>query len=251
MKVRILGLLAGVALMWTPTASAQDTPATFVMGTYYRCTQGDSARADAIFKEQFEPYYKAEQAAGHITSYGWAQHAEGGDWRRLMYAVGTDLAKLSESRAALVKQLGTPEHVKAFEEFGRICGSHDDYIWKSVATSQAPDAVARVRSPYGMSTYYICTAAEDEADAIVKAAYAPVLNERVKSGAISSWNWMEHQFGGVYRRVLVMDGADETALLKNWSTLADTVEKASPAFARRFGEICDRHTDYIWQFGAK
>lgn len=251
MKTRIFSLLAGLALLWTPTANAQDAPTTFVMGTYYRCAQGDAPRADAIYKEQFEPYFKAEQTAGHISAYGWAQHAEGGDWRRLLYVTGTDMAKLSDSRTGLVKLLGTPEHMKAFEEFGRVCGSHDDYIWKSVATSQAPDAVARVRAPFAMSTYYICTANEDEADAIVKVAYAPILNQRVKSGAITSWNWMKHEFGGVYRRVLVMDGADEGALLKNWSTLADEVEKAAPAFARRFGDICDRHTDYIWQLSSK
>ena len=44
-------------------------------------------------------------------------------------------------------------------------------------------------------------------------------------------------------------GKDVTSLLKNWSTLTDTVDKQSPALSRRFSAICDRHADYIWEVG--
>ena len=141
----------------------------------------------------------------------------------------------------------TPEHLKAFEEFGHICGSHDDYIWLFVASSQAPNAVAQTRAPFAMSTYFICTSDEGEADADFQVAYVPVLNERVKDGSICSWSWIEHIFGGVYRRALVLDGKDVTSLLKNWSTLTDTVEKQSPARSRRFSATRDCHADYIWE----
>jgi len=159
------------------------------------------------------------------------------------------MGKISEAREALTKAMQTPEHLKAFQEFSHICGSHDDYIWRAVASSQAPDAVAQTRAPFGMSTYFICTSDETEADADFQAAYVPVLNERVKDGSITSWSWIEHIFGGVYRRALVLDGKDTTSLLKNWATLTDTVERQSPALSRRFSAICDRHADYIWEVG--
>jgi hypothetical protein len=248
MRKRILCSAAALALLAASSGWAQDSPTTFVMGTYYRCVQGDATRADAIYKEHVLPFLKAEQAAGRITAYGWAKHWEGGDWRRLEYVTGTDLDKMVDSRVALIKLGQAPEHAKATDEFDRVCSSHDDYIWSSKASSQAPDAVARVRSPFALSTYYECTSNEDEADAIVKTAFAPILNQHVKDGKIASWNWLEHRMGGKYRRAMVLDGASEKAILKYWGALSGEFDKAQPEFNRRFGEICSSHTDYIWDF---
>ena len=240
------GIAAGIALACAPAAQAQEAPTSYLMLTYYRCAQGDVARADAIFKDQVVPLLKAAQSAGNITTYGWGKHVEGGEWRRLMLVAGPDLAKLADARDALTKSLTAPEHAKAFEEFARVCPSHDDYIWRPKASSQPLDAVASTRSPFAMSTYFVCNSHEAEADAIVAAVFAGVLNQRVKDGTIDSWNWIEHMFGGQYRRALVVDGKDEKALLKNWATLQDDFEKASPDLARRLTDICDSHVDYIW-----
>lgn len=241
-------LVVGVSLSLSPVvlAQAQEPPTMIVMGTYYRCTQGDEARADALFKEHVAPFLKAEQAAGRIVSFGWAKHRSGGDWRRLEYISGTDMDKLLDSRNGLIKMMQTPEHQKAMDEFDRVCSSHDDYVWGSQASSQAPDAVARVRSPFAMSTYYICHADETEADEIFKAVYAPVLNKRVADKKLVSWNWLDHRMGGKYRRVLVLDGADEKAVIQNWATLDADLDKASPALSRRFTSICESHSDYVW-----
>jgi len=237
-----------VSLAAASVAGAQDAPTTYIMGTYYQCVQGDAARADAIYKEHTAPLLKTEQAAGRITAYGYAKHWQGGEWRRLEYVTGTDLSKLTDSRMALIKAGQAPEHAKAMDEFDRICSSHDDYIWSSKASSQAPDAVARVRAPFALSTYYVCSSDEDEADAIVKTAYAPVLNQDVKDGKIVSWNWLEHRLGGKYRRVMVLDAASEKAALNYWANLNTALEKAQPEFNRRFSQICSSHTDYIWDF---
>ena len=249
MRISRVMLAASLVLGAASTVHAQDKPTTYVFGTYYQCSQGDAARADAIFSEHEAPLLKAAVASGSISAYGYLKHAEGGAWRRAFYITGTDIGKISDAREALTKAMQTPEHIKAFEEFGHICGSHDDYIWRAVASSQAPNAVAQTRAAFGMSTYFICTSDETEADADFQAAYVPVLNERVKDGSITSWSWIEHIFGGVYRRALVLDGKDTTSLLKNWATLTDTVEKQSPALSRRFSAICDRHADYIWEVG--
>jgi hypothetical protein len=102
-----------------------------------------------------------------------------------------------------------------------------------------------------MSTYFECTAQEDEGDAIIKTAFAPVLNAAVKDGKLGSWNWLEHVFGGKYRRALVLDGASDKALMKYWAELWPAVNKANPELSRRFGEICNSHTDYLWEMAAK
>lgn len=249
MRRRVFCSAAGLVMLAASGAWAQNSPTTYIMGTYYRCVQGDATRADALYKEHVTPVLKAEQAAGRITAYGWAKHWEGGDWRRLEYVTGTDLDKMVDSRMALIKAIEAPEHAKAMDEFDKICSSHDDYIWASKASSQAPDAVAKTRSPFTMSTYYECNSPEDEADAIVKTAYAPILNQDVKDGKIASWNWLEHRLGGKYRRAMVLDLANPKAILQYWATLSDRVEKAQPEFARRFGEICASHADYIWEMG--
>lgn len=249
MRERVFCSVAGLALLAASAGWAQDAPKTFIMGTYYRCVQGDAARADTIYKDHVVPFLKAEQAAGNIAAYGWAKHWEGGDWRRLEYVTGTDLDKMVDSRAALIKMVQAPEHAKAMDDFERVCASHDDYIWSSKASSQAPGAVAKARSPFAISTYYECSSDEDEADAIVKTAFAPILNQHVKDGKIASWNWLEHMVGGKYRRALVFDAANPKATLKYWGALWEELDKTQPAFTRRFGAICSSHADYIWEFG--
>ena len=246
MRIRLACVAAGLVLAGSAPAMAQQQTG-YVMATYYRCAQGDAAKADAIFKQHVTPFLKSEQAAGHIIAYGWGEHIEGGEWRRFLYVAGSDLGALADSRAAMVAMTQSADHAQAFEEFGRLCGSHNDYIWRSKAGSQTAESLVRNRAPYAMSTYYVCKSTEAEADALVTTAFAAELNKRVKDGTIASWSWMEHLFGGQFRRLLVVDGKDEKSLLANWATLMDDLEKASPDLLRRFSDICDSHADYIWK----
>lgn len=239
--------LCCLGLVGAAYPQAQDSPSTTVWATYYRCVQGDATRADTTFREHVVPFLKAEQAAGRITGFGWGKHWSGGDWRRVFYVAGNDSDKLVDSRMALIKMAESPEHAKAMDEFDRICSSHDDYTWRVKASSQAAVDIGRVRSPFAMSTYYVCNAQEAEADAIVKTFVAPILNQRVKDRKIDSWAWDEHLTGGKYRRLLVVDGASVKALMQNWGSLHDEWEKAHPELSRRFTEICDSHSDYIWE----
>jgi hypothetical protein len=239
-------LLCLLAAAMSPAMHAQEQPTTIVMATYYKCTQGDEPRADAIFQQHEAPFWKKEQAAGRITAFGWMKHVQGGEWRRLAYFAGTDMDKMLDVRATISKMLTAPEH-KELAELARICPNHDDYIWRALASSRPMTAIGGDRSPFGLSTYYACNANEAEADAIVKMAFAPVLNQRVKDKMIDSWTWQEHLLGGKYRRILVLDGASEKALMKNWTTLPQALEKAAPDLSRRFFQICHDHTDYIWE----
>jgi len=244
---RVFSILFGCLLLAGATLAAQDSPSTTSMATYYRCVQGDAARADAIFKEHVAPFFKAEQAAGRITGFGWGKHWSGGEWRRLFYLSGSDPDKLLDSYLGLIKMTQSPEHAKAMDEFDRICSSHDDYTWRQKSGSQAGGAAPRPRSPFGMSTYYVCNSKEAEADYIVKNFMGPILDQRVKDRKIDSWAWDEHLMGGKYRRLLVVDGTSPKALLQHWGSLQGELQKASPDMSNRFTEICDSHSDYIWE----
>jgi len=99
---------------------------------------------------------------------------------------------------------------------------------------------------WASSTYFECDSREGEADAIVKTAFAPVLNQHVKDGQIASWNWLRHVLGGKYRRILVVDGASHKAMLGYWNRLTRALGEAQPELMQRFGSVCSSHTDYVW-----
>jgi hypothetical protein len=248
MKVLCVGVLAVLALAAIPATAAD--PTAYTLATYYRCNETTEDRADAIFKESIEPLLKKQLEAGRFTAFGWSKHWLGGEWRRVEYLVGTDLDKLLDGRQAHIDAL-TTQQKKASDEFSGICTSHDDYLWSALASSQAPGEVARTRGAYGVSTYYECSSHEDEADAIVKAAYAPVLNQHVKDAKLVSWIWLRHMMGGKYRRALVLDTGDYKAAAKYWPVLGEALDQAAPAMAARFGEICHSHADYIWEMAGK
>ena len=229
---------------------AQAGPSTTSMATYYRCVQGDAARADTIFNEHLLPYFRAEKAAGRINGFAWAKHWSGGDWRRLFYFSGTDSDKVLDTYMGLIKMSQSSEHAKAMDEFQRICSSHDDYTWRSKVT-QAAGETGRARSAFVMSTYYVCKVDEAEADFIVKSVFAPILDQRVKDHKIDAWVWNEHLMGGKYRRQLVVDAANPKALLQHWGSLQGELQKANPDLSRRFNAICDSHSDYIWEVAAQ
>jgi hypothetical protein len=230
-------------------AGAQDAP-TFLFGTYYKCNVGSEDRADALYKETVGPLIQKQIDAGRLSASGWARHWLGGEWRRLAYMAAPSLSALVEARRAVIGEM-TEAQKKASEEFNSICPSHDDYIWTSVASSQAPEAIARDRATVAMSTYFVCGSRESEADAIVKSAFAPVMNAHVKEGKIASWNWMQHVAGGKYRRILVIDATDHASALEYWNTFDQALSEAQPELSQRFTELCPSHTDYIWDLGTE
>jgi hypothetical protein len=249
MRLREVSAVVFAVGLTAAVSSAQDTK-TYIVGTYYRCNEATENRADAIYKGTIAPLVKKQIDAGHLVGSGWARHWMGGEWRRLEYLAGTDLGAIIAAREAIIGEL-MGSQAKLNEEFSAICSSHDDYIWTSVASSQPLDAVARERSKVAMSTYFVCDSHEREADAIVKTAFAPVLNAHVKEGKIARWNWMEHMAGGKYRRLLVLDGADHKSMLSYWNAFSQALEASQPELGRRFTEICQSHTDYVWDLGTE
>jgi hypothetical protein len=229
--------------------SAEDPPR-FLAGTYYTCDMSTETRADEIYKESIAPIVQKQVEAGQLVGTGYARHWMGGEWRRLEYIGANSLAALVEARQAIIGEL-TGAASKAAKEFDAICPSHDDYIWTSVASSQAAAAIGRDRAKVAMSTYFVCGSREAEADAIVKTAFAPVMNAHVEEGKIISWNWLQHVVGGEYRRILVIDGADHASVLEYWNAFSGALSEAQPELAERFTQICPSHTDYVWDMGVE
>ena len=87
---------------------------------------------------------------------------------------------------------------KLFAEFGSICSSHEDYIWRRVAGN----IVGTARGGASFSTYYVCDQGrESQADAIVTSAIGPILDKMVAEGKLKTWGWNEHIVGGDFRHV--------------------------------------------------
>jgi len=243
MRLRVLTVV-GLCAVWSAPSWAQQGTAT-AMTTYYRCNQATEQRADAIFKEHVAPLYAKQVEAGHLTSYGWARHWLGGEWRRLEYFIGTDVDTMVDARDAVIQELEA-SHKAAVDEFYGICSSHDDYVWGVAASSQDASTAGTNRGQVGVSTYFQCGDHESEADAIVNLAIAPEMKKHIDAGKIASWSWLRHEIGGRYRRALIIDTASHKAAVGYWSGIAATLGQAQPEMMRRFNEICPSHTDYIW-----
>jgi hypothetical protein len=114
-----------------------------------------------------------------------------------------------------------------------------------VATAQDDEAPAR---PFVYATYFECdTSNQWLADMIVETVHKPIYDAAVADGTISSWGWLAHHTGGKWRRGIYRSAGTVDALLDANDAIGEKVQEANGAAARKFGEICGPHDDYIWQ----
>lgn len=230
-------LLIGAAA----AAQAQDQPAdTYIYGTYQVCDLAKQDRSDEIFAQLDKPILDAAVADKSINSYGLYTHQTGGRWRRLSYTTGSSVQALLDAQKKMGDQADATNK-KLGQEYSAICNAHDDYIWRRVAGN------AGQASPGGavFSTYYVCDGTrEEQADAIVQQVFAPVFDKMVADGKLKSWGWLEHIVGGQYRRAQTMGATDLKSLMAARAEIVEafTDNPAGDAFT----DICDSHTDYIW-----
>ena len=111
----------------------------------------------------------------------------------------------------------------------------------------AQEAAAAPR-PFVYATYFECDTTEQWlADMIVETVYKPVYDAAVKDGTISAWGWLAHHTGGKWRRGLYRTASTIDALLDGGDAVAEKISEANAAAARKLGQICGAHEDYIWQ----
>ena len=237
-------LQAGAYLAVTGAAQAQDKPKeSFTYATYYVCDVTKQDRADEIFNELDKPLYDAAVADGTITAYGYNAHQTGGKWRRVQYSMAPSIQALLDAQKKIGDQADA-KNEKLGEEFGKICNSHDDYIWRRVAGSVggvAPGGAA-------FSTYYVCNTREAQADALVEQVFAPVYDKMVADGKLESWGWLEHIVGGQFRRLATMSATDMKSLMEARAEINDAF--SDNALGDTFTDICDSHADYMWEIKA-
>jgi hypothetical protein len=245
-KYLIFAILA--LLLFTPfsvTAQEEEEQEAYIYATYFYCKTATEEKADELIKKNSAPVWDAAVEDGTITSWGWVAHHTGGKWRRIQYHMSDSLEGVLNSQETVAKRIDEAAG-GADDGFGEICGGHDDYIWKREAGS-APGAS---RGSAGLSVYHVCNMnKEDRADEIVDKVFAPVYNKAVADGKITSWGWNSHVVGGEYRRLATMTGKDFVSLLKARGEILDAIwgEDGENAEANEFSEICDSHSDYLWE----
>jgi hypothetical protein len=237
-------LPACLCLLFGMAASAQDKPAeSFTYATYSVCDLNKQERADEIFTQLDKPVLDAAVADGTITAYGYNAHHTGGRWRRVQYVMAPSVDALLDAQKKIGDAVDS-KNQKLADESTAICDTHDDYIWRRVSGT-----IGTV-SPGGVSfsTYFVCDSREERADALMAQLYAPVLDKLVADGKLKAWGWLEHIVGGQYRRLATMGATDLKSLMAARGELVEAVED-SP-LGDQFTEICDSHTDYIWEVKA-
>jgi hypothetical protein len=240
--VSLLALAALAALPTAAVAQEEKEAETYIYGTYFECDVTMQWRADEIAKTVWAPIYDAAVEEGVLTAWGWLTHHTGGKWRRAIYLAAPSMAALFEAQESLGKKI-TEKSGPGAGEFGRICGSHVDYVWKREAGSPPNQD----RGEAGFSVYMVCDMArEDRADELVSSVMAPIYDRFVSEGKLTSWGWHSHIIGGKVRRLAVTTAKDTQALLKaRGEILGELVEKHGDAM-QEFGSICSSHQDYIW-----
>jgi hypothetical protein len=244
MSTRGALLLQGFLLLAVagPALAEDKPPEAFVYGTYFVCDVTQQERSDQIFKDVDQQFYDAAVADGSITAYGLYAHNTGGRWRRAMFSVAPSIQALLDANKKIGDQADA-KNKKLEDEYGKICNSHDDYIWRRVAGNAGTTAPGNAV----FSTYYVCDSREDQADAIVTQVYAPAYDKLVAEGKLKSWGWLEHVVGGEFRRLATVTAADVKSLME---VRASIVESQDNALGDAFTNICSSHQDYIWEVKA-
>ena len=204
-----------LAALWLPAVvSAQETtPPAYAYVTYFICDPSVESRADEIIKRNYAPHYDAAVEHGEIAQWSWLAHYVGGEWRRVLVLTARNLDDLLDASGALgeIIEESTPEAGRVFTE---VCGEHIDYIWQSTPGVDGT-SVGDARGDAGFSMYMMCDMArEQRADEIMREEFAPIYNRYVEEGHLASWTWLQHNVGGVYRRLLAVTGADHKTLFR-------------------------------------
>jgi hypothetical protein len=240
-----LAAASALACLATSTpASAQEEKRTYVYAYYFHCDAAKLSQADDAVNKLYKPVYDAGVADGTIKAWAWAAHNVGGEWMRLGYHTGPSLKAVIDANNTLDSRTNTKtnkENAKLDKSFNEACGTHEDYIWASVAGKD----VQGHRGNATFSTYYVCDSSrEKQADALVKRVFAPMYDKMVADGKLVSWGWFEHMLGGKYRRLATMTAANVDALLEARMAIGKMLE--NDPLGEDFSGICGSHQDYMW-----
>jgi hypothetical protein len=234
--------LAGVA------QEEDEAPTTYTYASYFYCGGGPIAAADKVIADDAERMNGFIED-GTISAWGWLAHHTGGQWNRLFYFQAATMDALLDASDAMQNDddddSDEGDDADAEDDgdaFGTACPRHDDYIWQLENGSQSEK-----RGAVGFSVYHVCDVAREErADEIVDEHVAPILNQYVEEGKLTSWGWQSHVVGGKYRKLQTMTAPDVKSLMKARGDAIEAMYGEDNEAGAEFTEICGPHADYIW-----
>ncbi len=231
-------------LLFGSAALAEDKPAErYTYVTYSVCDLTKQERADEIFAQVQKPIYDAAVADGTIASWGWLAHHTGGNWRRALYFGSSSVQGLLDAQEKIGDLVdAAAKKAKLSDEFGKICNSHDDYIWHTLAGNIGTVA----RGSAAFSVYSVCDQTrEEQADALMTQVFAPVYDKLVADGKLMSWGYNEHIVGGDYRRLFTYSAKDTKSLLEARGEIIQSLD--DNPLGDTLTDICGPHADYMWE----
>ena len=242
----LLILIAAFFCLPAIADAQEEEPTTFVYATYFYCDTSRQDIADEVVKQAWAPAYDAAVEAGTISQWGWLQHHTGGKWRRLLYYSAPGLDALLDAPDAINSEI-QKAGPGAEQIFSEICGSHDDYIWEVGIGSRGAGLIPQERGKIGSSVYFYCRMSDEErADEIVEKSFAPIYNQAVENGSITSWGWLKHYYGGKWRRLATMTATDIKAVFAARNAIFEQISQKAEAASDEFNEICGSHQDFLW-----
>ncbi len=227
------------------SAAAQEEDETaYIYASYWQCGQG-LGDAVATLRDDWSPIIQKHVDAAHVSAWGVLTHHTGPEWSLATYHVGEDLNALNTALDNTQSEY-FEAHPEEGARFGEVCPTHEDYIWTTGAGSEPGAAIAQNRPSVGMSVYYVCEEGREAvADLIVEQVFGPAYDRQVAEGRLNSWGWLSHFVGGKYRRLLVTDGADRASVLEARTRVIED-DSVDPALAAEFNDVCNGHTDVLW-----
>jgi hypothetical protein len=214
----------------------------FIFASYYECDPSLEGALDAAVMSGGTTIYDRHLQSGDITAWGWSAHAIGGAWKRLSFFAAPDRASGMAARSSILESLRN-EAPATVAMVNSACPKHDDYIWTVAQSSQVSDTPAG-SAPF-TTGYYVCQQSrEAEADEAVREAWAPILEDLVREGKLSGWQWLAHDTGGIFRRAMSFTGSDHTSIMAARDELSARLADNEAASA--LNSACGTHSDYAW-----
>ncbi len=103
------------------------------LSTYFFCNQAEEETVDSLVIKTIGPEIQKHVDMGHVTSWAWLRHANGGTVRRVLTFTAPTLPGLFQMRSAVMEGVGDEAAGKLF---GGACGNHFEYVWADVALNQ-------------------------------------------------------------------------------------------------------------------
>ena len=253
-KIKTLTATIALTVLALACVAQEDDegPEIFTYASYFYCPGGPLSRADEIIAEDADRI-NGFVDDGTISGWGWLAHHTGGQWQRLYYFQADSTDALLDASDTMFGDNGDGDEedgdadATADDEdeglsFNQICNRHDDYIWQVENGTIGVD-----RGKAGFSVYHVCDVSREErADEIIDEHVAPILNQFVEDGKLTSWGWSSHSVGGRFRRLQTMTGADHKSLLNARNEAIEAIYADDNELGTEFSDICGPHVDYMW-----